>query len=114
MKTETVKHTPTPWEIKITQEGFEIVGSANKANYKSVIAWIKLGGATWKDTWNKEQEANAEFIVRACNSHEELLEACKEALPLCNEIIRDDPYANMAKKIATKLENVIAKAKGKV
>ena len=24
--------------------------------------------------------ANAEFIVRACNSHDELLEACKEAL----------------------------------
>lgn len=30
--------------------------------------------------WAREQKANAAFIVRACNAHEALLEACKAML----------------------------------
>ncbi|GAH15873.1 unnamed protein product, partial [marine sediment metagenome] len=29
---------------------------------------------------NEEKHANAEFIVKACNAHDELVEACKLAL----------------------------------
>lgn len=43
-------------------------------------------------------EANAAFIVRACNSHEELLVACKEALQMmtaCN-MVKPDNYLSRA------------------
>lgn len=34
----------------------------------------------------RESEANAEFIVRACNAHDDLLSAAKEALPCVDEM----------------------------
>lgn len=36
-----------------------------------------------------EAEANAAFIVRACNSHEKLLAAAKEALMILSELLCD-------------------------
>jgi hypothetical protein len=53
--------------------------------------------------WARDQE----FIIRACNSHEEFLEACIEALYWLDV---DSPGAEAAAK---KLDAAIAKAEGK-
>ena len=57
-------------------------------------------------------EANAEFIVRACNAHDELLEACKDALNLleeCPTVTRESiPYDSTMWQ--QKLRAAIAKA----
>jgi len=63
MKTE---HTPTPWEIGIS--------------HTEEIAIRHPEGdciATVCDLLEGEAQANASFIVRACNSHDELV-ACLE------------------------------------
>jgi len=52
------EHTVTPWII----DGHQIV-------YDDMEV-CRVSGDAW--------EANAAFIVRACNSHDELLEACKQ------------------------------------
>ena len=61
-----VKHTETPWTV-----------SANtiRAQSSLLLATIK----EHLESNNVPQQANAEFIVRAVNNHELLLEACKEA-----------------------------------
>lgn len=64
MKTETeVKHTPTPWHSSVNME-VDIYACGFR------IACMK-GGEIVRD------KANAAYIVRAVNCHEELLELAK-------------------------------------
>ena len=66
------KHTPLPWKIAFVRptpgsrlvHDWHIEDAAGK-----LVCWVPEVGP-----------ANAEFIVRACNSHEQLLEACKNLL----------------------------------
>lgn len=79
------KHTPLPWATgpsgwRMTEEynqpfGIYELGKPNLITgcFKDVKGGIEV------------TEANAAFIVRACNSHYELLEALK----ICRETIRD-------------------------
>jgi hypothetical protein len=58
----------------------------------------------------EENEANAEFIVRACNVHEELLKAAKNALYKLNtDIVRQDLEQSIEE---TELREAIVKAEG--
>ena len=57
------KHAPTPWHVQ-RWEMSTIVASENRA-----ICSLK----------NRLRDDNAEFIVRACNSFEALLDACQQA-----------------------------------
>lgn len=63
----TQKHTPGPWTSRNDHGQFAIIGAEP--------SWIC---AVDKKAHNAE--ANAAFIVRACNSHYELLELLKETL----------------------------------
>ena len=68
------------------------------------------------------EEANAEFIVRACNSYDELLAVCKKAVDGLNEYIGEwqavqlifcnEPIITL-KNIITEIEQAIEKAEGK-
>jgi len=58
--------------------------------------------------WPIEAEANAAFIVRACNSHEELLGACEKVL----DIINSYSHIPAQFKACEILQAAIAKAKG--
>ena len=62
-----MEHTKTPWEARPSGPKAWIVESGN-----IVIARFDRSD---KPEWNK---ANAEFIVKAVNSHDDLLAACKE------------------------------------
>ena len=85
------QHTPTPWKY----ENHEIWGKnqniAEIHNSKSIFA-------------DGEPEANAEFIVRAVNSHEDLVFGIKNAIVMLDET---------APMVAIELRKVLAKAEGK-
>lgn len=96
MKTETkpATHTPTPWEV-IEEEGY-------------VAAYID--GPEPKDVGmiscelNQNGLANASFIVRAVNAHEDLVKALKKAhASFC---VNNGTYP-------CEVEALIAKAEGK-
>lgn len=63
------KHTPLPWLSE--RFGVAFNGSSELSEY------IKLPSAWVEDAWTGDPEAtaNVDFIVRACNSHYEMLEA---------------------------------------
>lgn len=60
--------TPTPWRLA----GHDTVASYSLPAPYSVIVAECPG-------YQSSREANAEFIVRACNAHEELVAALKDA-----------------------------------
>ena len=67
-------HTPTPWKLTKVQ---------------GTYFYVEWGGETVvqvdHDSSNAVNEANAEFIVRACNAHDELVAAAREAMDvLCS------------------------------
>lgn len=93
-----IKHTPLPYETNYTGN---IWGDINNPEYKGdnpLIAEIYGGNDT------KFGQANAEFIVRACNSHYELL-----------DIIRDfiSDYPNIHQATINEAKKRLAKAEGK-
>jgi len=63
--------TPGPWKVSGCWglEGKRITYVNEGSNFQV---------ATTDGRKKEENGANAEFIVRACNSHDDLLEACKE------------------------------------
>lgn len=69
-----MKHTPTPWRIFIKSPYSVHIESENAPESRLHIAKMDTyaGGKN-----PKFLEADAAFIVRAVNSHEELLEAAK-------------------------------------
>ena len=64
------KHTPTPWSVDDTRLGI-------MAGYQSIAQTFRDRSKTIADR-EAEAQANAAFIVRACNAHEQLVEALKQ------------------------------------
>lgn len=60
----------------------------------------------------KEQAtANASFIVRACNNHERLVEACKEAKSIISGMLGDKRYTGgYEDEVCAKLEQALQSA----
>jgi hypothetical protein len=72
------EHTKGPW--KYDKKNARITASnPESANGCDTICEFPA----WKDEFKAEQQSNADFIVRACNSHDELVGACKCALAAC-------------------------------
>ena len=95
------QHTPTPWAI-----------------CQSAPSLIRVDDFILAQTFGRhsssevdEMWANAEFIVRAVNSHEHLLNACKIALP---ELELDARHGEQdAVKAVKVLKAAIAKAEAR-
>jgi hypothetical protein len=64
------KHTPGPWSINEWPQKDNRISIGAKGT--PLIAYVPS-----RDVSYNEQAANAEFIVLACNNHEELLTECK-------------------------------------
>lgn len=124
---EDKKHTPLPWEVNIIRnEGDFGMGediSSGFDSYSISIANGKIIADTTNSdliivedesddetrfTWDTVGKANAEFIVRACNTHYKLLDACKEVT---------EWFANKSEFVGAELNELIkaaiAKAEGK-
>ena len=65
------KRTPGPWTVANNGFALGILKYDDEGNY-TVLARIPSYFVS-----DVEMKANAEFIVRACNSHDELLTACE-------------------------------------
>ena len=65
------KHTSTPW--RIGDAGTGIFGPKRDAPSPEIVA-------------TRIKRANVEFIVKACNNHEKLLNAIKNALDVLNRV----------------------------
>lgn len=68
--TPEVKHTPLPWNAHSNNNDDYIDIDSSGTRITSIPLVSVLD--------NEESEANAAFIVKACNSHYTLLEALKE------------------------------------
>ena len=95
-----MEHTATPWKVaEPSRDGMFIVNQDD-----DVVA------ESYPDN-NQDFEANAAFICRAVNSHEELLEACRDALDIleCNCAVTKC----VGKCTKAIVEAAIARAEGK-
>lgn len=92
MKT-SAKHTPTPWEVK---------GNLNKIENAKGLTVCDLRSNT------VDADADAEFIVRAVNSHEELLAVVRN-LVTCMDAEPDGFHV----AFIAQAKKAIAKAEGK-
>ena len=92
------KHTPLPWHKSKDNSGIFIAGNGGR------IAEVFYGQKiTTKH--QTEQEANAAFIVKCCNSHYELLAALKELSSHATKL-------NLQHQRYDKAREAIAKAEG--
>mgnify|MGYP003395858616 FL=1 len=71
------KHTPTPWEYG-GNNSRAIYGNDGYEVAKMHLPPLPFGAD------REEMAGNARFIVRACNSHKRLLEACKAIVALAD------------------------------
>lgn len=85
------KHAPTPWRITETER---IVGQDGRT--------IRIEGVAFPGGADPEAVANAEFIVRACNSHEALLESLQEMVKWIEEGDYEDGFLGKARAAIAK------------
>ena len=97
-----MSHTPVPW--KFGQHSLAIY-----ADNGVEIASTHAGAwGMMSDPW-----ANGQFIVRACNAHEDLVEACKTARWLIGTLIEQKSvsgFVNLSEQTHEKLIAAMAKA----
>ena len=75
---DTPKHAPTPWKAS----GKTIKGNTCRDSSKVTIARVDSRGKFVPGC----DEANADFIVRACNNHDALLAALKDTVCRLTEL----------------------------
>lgn len=73
---ENVQHTPTPWEHLPDEEGSPIVGAGQRICDMDCRSFSDDESF---ESQTAQMEADAAFIVRACNAHDELVAALKHA-----------------------------------
>jgi hypothetical protein len=104
------KHTPTPWRVFTSKDG-RYLGVGEETG-DGILA---NGYGMWRD--GDEAIANAALIVRAVNSHAELVAALESAVDLLEQARREanydlDPYeTDESKTTIGKFRSVLARAK---
>jgi len=71
------KHTELPFSVGETRGDY--IDINHHVSYAGAISGV-IVKVTARQSWKQEAEANAEFIVKACNSHYELLEALQAVI----------------------------------
>jgi enoyl-CoA hydratase/carnithine racemase len=76
------KHTATPWHRNIKPAAkYPVIFAGQNTHVAQVVAW---------GLPDEVVEANLEFIVRACNAHDDLVKALKVARD-CIELLAEAP-----------------------
>lgn len=73
----TRERTPTPWGIERGRDTLWIGPMRPDGNKVAIIVFYMHYGPDYTDEHNTRQVANAEFIVRAVNSHDDMLATLK-------------------------------------
>lgn len=74
------KHTPAPWNLGKVKKSHALFIEAPSRDICQMVGPV-----------DKRREANAEFIVRACNAHEELVNICEDMANALEEVHRKMP-----------------------
>lgn len=90
------EHSPLPWKVDMTHRGDQIFVDADGEE----LGYLYTNDGADEPTW-LPVEANAAFIVRACNSHAALVEALTKALELLERNGIDRPDIRAALEEAT-------------
>ena len=77
--------TPGPWK-KSEAENCRVIIEAPPYKDGNIVAYVFTTMHS-----GENRQANADFIVRACNSHDELLEACNIAIHTIRSIDHNTP-----------------------
>jgi hypothetical protein len=96
------EHTPLPWTWGKFDDEIHIVPLRGE-----VIAKVCFRNST---VGKLPAEANARFIVRAVNAHDDLLAACRQAEILLQKIVLDADTPEEVFKCGSALVAAIAKA----
>ena len=103
------KHTPTPW--RVLHSGYpHVVVVTEKWDSEDGVLICYPGRHT--SAADPEVQANAEFIVRACNSHEELLAAARSASLELTTVGIGHGHTH-SQDVVARLQAAIAKAEGR-
>lgn len=105
MTTEQVTRTPGPWRMEEMPTGWEINSDPVDGGHWSAVAQVEVNHQGSRPVTTDEAEANARFIVLACNAHDDLLAACERALECLTMDEEDD--------LTRCLRAAIRKAEGK-
>ena len=101
------KHTPGKWDIAKDRDDWWVTSNNGDICYMNQSIEVN------------QRKANAQFIVQACNAHDELLEACKTMLKYewgFKQFFEGTNYAELqekADKLTNMLQHAIAKTEGK-
>lgn len=93
----TKQHTPTPW-MKVSHEDDEFI-VVQKETYKPHF---------YNPVTEYMTEQNADFIVKACNNHDRLVEALDNLVSYMTEFVdvpESDIVFNEAKQLLTELKS---------
>ena len=74
----TQTHTPTPWVLRSGMSSGHWICNGNSDSLYERLAIVDL--APTEEGSEAAGQANAEFIVRACNTHEGLVRAMEDLL----------------------------------
>lgn len=96
------EHTPGPWRVRGRTK---IRGTVLGMRYKIADVCYPESGGEYE---RRETKANAEFIVRACNAHEELVAAVDAAARYFEARNLGEP----AHELQARLVAALAKAEG--
>lgn len=97
------EHTPLPWSLEPNGHAFNLRSPDRGAHHAILL------GMTYNN--EGEHEANAELIVRACNSYYELVKACEIGLAaLQDDGVDQDSYGIEGSRYRT-IAAVLSKAK---
>lgn len=77
--TQETKHTPTPWQVSDKPRHGDVVIKTMQPNGVYHVAYVTDDCDELYQIDEVAKRKNAEFIVRACNSHYALVEALKKA-----------------------------------
>ena len=110
---DETKHTPLPWRANFKGEARCFIEGPGD-DYCSIATM-----ARWFPPFDREeQRANSYFIVRACNCHDDLLEACKRNADTFRDtaqamrLLKHDAAAEAMSIAEDATRAAIAKAKG--
>lgn len=112
------QHTPTPWIVKKvrTQVGYCFnVGPQHIVDDTHGGACLYDDSTSFNPHAEGEQEANAAFIVTACNCHDELVAALRDAHDLLGQYKGHARYKRSREYCTTMtaIESILAKAEGR-
>lgn len=103
MKTQTAAHTPTPWKVSENENTPLTLNEYHRihAGIDDICFVEKTDRDLSSEKYIEVDQANAAYIVRAVNAHEELLAALKNLVE--RNLIKDingDHYEEVLETIA--------------